>query len=79
MGLKPSQQFPAMAFLPPDFADFARPIFQLLHKFPEQHREKLNQRGEETTGDGQRWVEMAAIKATSIKGDKHPWLFAWFF
>eukprot|EP00435_Cladocopium_sp_Y103_P075422 s11_g57.t1 len=26
-----------------------RPIFQLLHKFPEQHREKLNQRGEETT------------------------------
>lgn len=24
-----------------------RPIFQLLHKFPEQHREKLNQRGED--------------------------------
>jgi len=52
MGFKPSQGFPAMVFLPP-VKDFARPVFQLLHKFPERHREELNQRGEETTRDGQ--------------------------
>ena len=32
----------------------ARPIFQLLHRFPENHREKLNQRGEDRYG----WLDI---------------------
>ena len=41
----------------------ARPIFQLLHRFPENHREKLNQRGEDRYG----WLDREV--------DWFPWIF----